>query len=215
MTERAATGARPYRGKDIDQRRAERRARLLDAALELFTSTGYQHAGIARICTLAGVSTRNFYEEFSGKEAVLCELHERINAVAMERVTAVLDEARELEPAGRIRILLDAFLSGITADPRVPRLAYVEAVGVSPALERQHRRWVEQWASYIASEAERVAAYGQAPSRDYRLTALGLVGAITELLRAWQAGSSSCSVSEIAEEIRELMLDAIIRRPAQ
>ncbi|MDV6011716.1 TetR/AcrR family transcriptional regulator [Haloechinothrix sp. LS1_15] len=205
------TTRRAYRGLDHDERRAARRERLLDAALELFTAEGYQRVKIVRICTLAGVSTRNFYEEFEGKEEVLRELHERINAAGMERVTTALAGAPDGEPGARIATLLDAFLSGVTADPRLPRLAYVEAVGVSPAMERQHQRWVERWATFIEEEANRAARLEQAPRRDFRLTALGLVGAITGLLRAWQSGTAHASTDEVAAEIRGLMLAAIMR----
>src|SRR4051794_41116995 len=78
--------ARTYAGVAPEQRRAERRERLLAAALDLFTTTGYQQAKIADLCTSAGVSTRNFYEEFASKEQVLLTLHEQINERAMSRV---------------------------------------------------------------------------------------------------------------------------------
>ena len=193
------------------QRRAERRQRLLQAALGLFTTVGYRQTKIVQICADAGVSTRNFYEEFTGKEQVLLTLHDLINSAALDRVRTALETLDSADVVTRITVLLDAFVASVTADPRLPRLNYVEAVGVSEELERQHQEWVTRWADFIESEARHAAAHGVAPDRDYRLTAIGLVGAITGLLREWQAHRPPWPVADIATEIRALMLAAILR----
>lgn len=203
--------ARAYGGISPEQRRAERRAKLLQAGLQLFTSTGFAGTKITEVCTEAGVSTRNFYEEFASKEELLRDLHDLINATAFTRVRTTLAELEATDLDTRITTLLDVFLSSVTADPRAPRLNYVEAVGVNAEIEQQHVRWVTTWAEFIESEALRAAAAGVAPQRSYRLTAIALVGAITGLLREWQAHRPPLAVDEIAAEIRELVLAAITR----
>lgn len=206
-----STVARAYAGVAPEQRRAERRAKLLQAGLALFTSTGFTATKISELCTEAGVSTRNFYEEFASKEDLLRELHDLINATAFDRVRASLSRLETGDLTVRVTTLLDVFVRSVTADPRVPRLNYVEAVGVNAEIERQHVRWVNTWAEFIESEALRAAADGVAPRRSYRLTAIALVGAITGLLREWQAHEPPLAVEDIAAEIRELMLTAITR----
>ncbi len=204
--------ARAYAGVAPEQRRAERRARLLQAGLALFTTTGFAATKISELCTEAGVSTRTFYEEFGAKEDLLRELHDLINATAFDRVRAALSRLDSDDVATRVATLLDVFVRSVTADPRVPRLNYVEAVGVNAEIERQHVRWVHTWAEFIEAEALHAAASGVAPRRSYRLTAIALVGAITGLLREWQAHQPPLAVEDIAAEIRELVLAAITRR---
>lgn len=203
--------SRPYAGISQDERRRQRRDRLLLAALDLFTTQGFAQTKVAALCTAAGVSTRNFYEEFENKERLLLLLHDRINTLALDRVTAALDALESTDPGARISTLLDAFVSSVTADPRVPRLAYVEAVGVNAELERQHQEWVARWADFIEAEAGHAAAAGFAPRRDFHLTAIALVGAVTGLLREWQAHDPPLDVADIATEIKALMLAAITR----
>ncbi|WP_329794003.1 TetR/AcrR family transcriptional regulator [Lentzea sp. DG1S-22] len=203
--------ARAYGGISPEQRKAERRAKLLQAGLALFTGTGFAATRITGLCAEAGVSTRNFYEEFASKEDLLRELHDLINATAFERVRTALAELETDDVAVRVSTLLDAFVRSVTADPRAPRLNYVEAVGVTAEIEQQHVRWVTTWAEFIESEALRAADAGMAPRRSYRLTAIALVGAITGLLREWQAHEPPLDVDEIAAEIRALVLAAITR----
>ncbi|MCK2244005.1 MULTISPECIES: TetR/AcrR family transcriptional regulator [unclassified Crossiella] len=210
MAQETGTTARIYRGMRPEQRKADRRARLVEAALELFTTAGYHGTRIEQLCTHAGVSTRNFYEEFANKEALLLSLHNDINAVALHHVVGALRTLPEAADAPeRIGTLLDVFMADITADPRRPRLAYVEAVGVSPAMERQHQRWVGEWTTLIEGEATRAARHGQAPDRDYHLIATALVGAVTGLLREWQAAERPMPAAEVTATMRHLMVAAI------
>ncbi|GAA3434779.1 hypothetical protein [Kutzneria kofuensis] len=108
-------------------------------------------------------------------------------------------------------MLLDAFVASVTADPPAAAAELRRGRRVSEELERQHQEWVTRWADFIEAEARHAAAHGVAPDRDYRLTAIGLVGAITGLLREWQAHQPPWPVADIAAEIRAIMLAAILR----
>jgi AcrR family transcriptional regulator len=203
--------SRTYRGVDTEQRHAERRERLLEAALDEFTSRGYHKTKIADLCTRAGVSTRNFYEKFASKEALLLELHAHINTMAMKRMLPVLDSLAGAEPLTRMTTLVDTFVAAVTADPRFPRLNYVEAPGISKAMEAQHHEWFTRYTAFIESECDRAAATGLAPKRNYHLTAIALVGAVTGILREWQSHQPPLPVEDVASEIRAVFLAAITR----
>src|ERR1700758_2951732 len=63
------TSTRPYRGIKPDDRRAERRARLLDAGLSILGSeAGPEAATVRGVCRRSGVSARYFYESFSDRD---------------------------------------------------------------------------------------------------------------------------------------------------
>src|SRR5690348_11584092 len=202
---------RIYGGVDSEQRRAERRDKLLEAALDEFTSKGYHRTKISDLCTRAGVSTRNFYEKFPSKEALLLELHAHINRLALKRMLPLLDQLTDADAITRVTTLVDAFVEAVTSDPRYPRLNYVEAPGVSAAMERQHQDWFLRYTEFIEAECERAAAAGLAPVRNYHLTAIGLVGAITGLLREWQAHEPPVPAKDVADEIRAIIIASITR----
>ncbi|WP_460404614.1 TetR/AcrR family transcriptional regulator [Actinophytocola sediminis] len=200
-----------YRGVDTEQRRAERRERLLEAALDEFTTRGYHKTKIADLCARAGVSTRNFYEKFASKEALLLELHAHVNTMALRRMRPVLESLAGADALTRITRLLDEFVATVTEDPRFPRLNYVEVPGISQAMERQHRDWFNRYTDFIETECDRAAAAGLAPKRDYRLTAIALVGAVTGILREWQAHDPPMPAEAVANEIRQVCVAAITR----
>src|SRR5438445_1202863 len=92
-----ADGGRRYGDKEPAQRRAERRSRLLEAALDAFGTTGYRATSIEQLCADANISTRNFYEEFATREALLVQLHDDLNQRALEAVVAELADIDPLD----------------------------------------------------------------------------------------------------------------------
>ena len=74
---------RRYSGRSVEEWKAARRERLLEAALELFGTDGYPATSVERLCALAKVSTRHFYHEFQNKEAVLLAVHAQVIELAL------------------------------------------------------------------------------------------------------------------------------------
>jgi AcrR family transcriptional regulator len=170
---------RVYGGRSEHERRADRRARLLQAGLELFGTEGWSGATIERLCAAAGVATRSFYEEFSSREALLKAVYEDIMSGV---VSTVLPQAAAGDggPEERIRRGLAGYVGYLTDDPRRAKVAHreVRAAGV---LEQDRHAMVLRFADIIATEThlERGAAS--------RILGLALAGAVTEVLVDWVA----------------------------
>src|SRR6266511_5835073 len=89
--------ARRIKGLDADERRAQRRSQLLDAALERFAANGYQNTSIEQLCQSAYVGTKAFYEVFDSREACYIALLQEITERLSERMIAVMAKAPDDE----------------------------------------------------------------------------------------------------------------------
>ena len=208
---RAPTGR--YGGKSAAQRQAERRSRFLDAALRLFGDTpGYRATTVAALSEAAGLSTRQFYEEFRTLEDVLAALHLQVNAWAEEAVRAAAAQARDLPLAERAAALFRAYAANVTADPRRIRITFVEIIGVSPRLEEQRLARRARWIDLIRAEAESAAARGEAATRDYRIAATAFIGSVNGLLHDFSAGRVDATLDEVVDELVRQLL-SILRPP--
>jgi AcrR family transcriptional regulator len=58
----------------MQSRSLETRQRIMKAAMECFTRSGYNATGVAEICTEAGVSKGAFYHHFTTKQALFLAL---------------------------------------------------------------------------------------------------------------------------------------------
>src|SRR5215207_366238 len=125
--------ARRYSGRSVDEWKAARRERLLDAALELFGTEGYPATSVERLCAQAKVSTRHFYHEFQNKEAVLLAVHARVIELAVRSTGEALRQTADAHAGDRIGAAVDGYLRTIMTDLRRARISFVEVVGTSPA----------------------------------------------------------------------------------
>ncbi|HCU48729.1 MAG TPA: TetR/AcrR family transcriptional regulator, partial [Micromonosporaceae bacterium] len=161
---------RSYGGQTVEQRRAQRRERLIASALDLFGTEGYQAVSIEKLCAAAGVSTRNFYQEFTGREELLTAVHGLITAEAVGAVGTVLSEMEDEPLAKRIGAAVTEYIRVTAEDPRRAKVAYVEVVGVSHAVEEHRLAWRETWSQLMEAEAQRAMARGEASDRDFHLS---------------------------------------------
>jgi AcrR family transcriptional regulator len=208
MTETRAS-RRHYGGRTDAQRRAERHERLMEAGLELFGSDGYAATSIERLCATASVSTRNFYEEFPGREALLTALHERITQQALQNTLTALTGCEEKPLRERIDRMVRAYITTTSSDPKWTRLAYVEVVGVSPAVEQHRLMWRERIIGFLVDEANRAVGRGEAAARDFHLTAVAFIGAVNELVYYWSMHNRNTPLDDLCDELTRLAVAAI------
>jgi AcrR family transcriptional regulator len=180
---------RRIRGLDAAQRLDQRRSQLLDAALELFASNGYHNTSIEQLCQAAYVGNKGFYEIFDSKEACYLALLRQIT----DEVSTMLAGALLAAPAEERRgtaTLISAFAHSLVDDPRVAKVTFGEASGISPAIERQrraNRRWAAEfvesvWQRYGAADR---AARNSRRRIDRQKVAIGVIGGMFDLVADW------------------------------
>ena len=192
-----------YAGVSAEDRRAERRARLLEAGLDLVGSDGWQAAGVRAICARAGLTPRYFYESFDNRETLLVAVFDAISEEAATRVVeAVLAAPDQAEAKSRAAVA--AFVDLLEEDPRKARVMFVEAMGIE-ALERRRHEVLRMFARIIREQGQ--AFYGPAPGAERILdtTAFLLAGGLAELLLAWLDGELSSTRDELVDDVSALL----------
>lgn len=183
-----APGATPvlrrYGGRGGEERRAERRERLLDAGLAVFGDAGFHGATVRLICARAGLTERYFYESFTNSEDLLCAVYERHMALQQARIgAAVLAAARR--PLAMLEAGLRAFLELARENPAGARLQFVEVLGVSPRVDRLYRQAVENFALMLRGWNTELMQENPAYPGDTSTLAVGLVGAAVGIASRW------------------------------
>jgi AcrR family transcriptional regulator len=95
---------------------ADRRARILDAALEAFAERGYAAATIADVRLRSGASVGSIYHRFGGKEGIAAELYLDCLSRYQRGLVATLRRCRDAE-AG-IRALVRHHLRWVERNPQ-------------------------------------------------------------------------------------------------
>lgn len=201
---------RRYAGKTHEERRAERRERLLDAGLQLFGTNGYAQTTIEGLCAHARLNPRYFYEEFETREALLGAVYDRHIQAVTENLAAAIQRTAP-DPLERLRVGLRAFLDGVLADERGARINYFEMVGVSPQLERKRRDVLRAYADMIAGQITEISRSTPIPVRDHRLAAVAMVGATDGLIIDWLSSKRRPARDTIITALIEIV-DSVLRQ---
>lgn len=176
---------RRIRGLDAEQRSAQRRSQLLDAATELFAEQSYSGTSIEQICQRAYVGTKGFYDHFDSKEACYLALLEQLTAQIQQRAIAGAAAVAGRDWSERAAAVVAAFVHAIADDPRLAKVTFGEAGGISPTVEkmrRSNRRWA---AAFLDREWAGEPARDAAVQRGRLALALAAIGGMFELVADW------------------------------
>ena len=194
---------RPYRGRSLAARRADRRERFLDAGLELFGTIGFARVTISALCAEAGLSRRQFYEEFSGSEELLIELNTGIQQEARRRVVEAVLASDLTDVEATTRVAVSAYFQALATDLRLVRCSFIELGGISEAVELHRHRAQAEWATYI----EQMLAMLPGTSRvslDYGSTAL--IGAFSAVMHRWVVSDPRPDCETVIDLMTRLLL---------
>lgn len=112
---------RPYAGVPASERAAQRRAKLMEAAFEVFGTQGYRLATKRLICAQARLADRYFHEHFDSVHACYVAVH----GLACQEAASVVEQAVVAQPGDlllRARAGLTAFFTHVQRDPRLARI---------------------------------------------------------------------------------------------
>jgi AcrR family transcriptional regulator len=195
---------RPYGGVSAEQRVAERRERLLDAALEEFGTRGALRTGVKDVCRRAGLTDRYFYESFRDSGELFTVVFDRATARLFDVVVNALGETPVTVEA-QARAVIEAYVRALADDPRVARIVFVEAPSAGPEVELHMRETLRRFAALVVVSARPYLPSNMA-DEVVRFGALALVGAIERLMIEWQHGELDLSIEQIIDYLVGLLL---------
>ncbi len=189
--------ARPYRGVSAVERRATRRAALLEAALDLLGGPEPRPVTMTAVCERAGLTERYFYESFTDRDALLVELLDQISSEIADRANAALDGA-EGPPGHRVRVAMTAVVDLFAHDPRKGRVALVESVGL-PILRARRQELLAAFEALFVVRSVELYGEDALPEQEARLTSVLFVGGLVELIASWLSGAVETDPEQLVD----------------
>ncbi|WP_345494510.1 TetR/AcrR family transcriptional regulator [Nocardia callitridis] len=210
MSQDANTG-RMYAGQPVEDRQRQRRARFLESGLTVFARDGYANSSVGAICKDAGLSSRQFYEEFTGRESLLLELYEQIDRESRETVEKALAVTAKTGagPLEVINVAVRAYVESIGSDPRKARVALVEVVGATLKVEKFRLELRRVWGSVLAGAAENAALRGAIPTGDYEMRSLAIIGAVNYVVDSWSGAEPRPALDDVIRVLSRVIVGAV------
>jgi AcrR family transcriptional regulator len=185
----------PFRGVSADDRRTDRRNRLVEAAFGIAGTEGAGALGVGRVCLAARLTKRYFYESFASLTDLQSAIVDHAITVMSERV----DPFRPSGPAEPPRTWLEALVGALVDDERLARVLLVETQGGALSPFRHQ---------IIDVAIAGMAPPGSDPRADLRarLVAYAQIGTLSELCLAWHQGRLVMERATLVDVLADLFV---------
>ena len=190
---------------------ARTRARLVEAAKEVFEESGFLEARISDIAKQAGLAHGSFYHYFSSKEEVFREVAESVE----ERLSApmggvILDERSQAAPQDRIREALRRYLESYRREAKI--MGVIEQMArydkeINALRQQRHRRNAAQ----VAASIRDLQRHGLAdPDLDPVIAAEALGAMTARFPEMWLVeGGVTCEFDRAVDQLALLVANVL------
>ena len=176
---------------------------MVDAGFALFGTVGWAGASIEKICQVASVATRSFYEEFGTREDLLKAVYDKVVAEAATTCLEAVAQA-PMELQARTRAGVGTYVRFLTEDPR--RAQVVSSEARSALMRTSRAAALLAFAEIIQEQTQRIP--GRTEPEQGRILSLALAGAVSEVLSDWVMQSPRRPVEPIVDELTHLFVAA-------
>lgn len=188
---------RRYRGSAVEERRAQRRQQLIDAAIRVYGENGYRHSGVKQVCDAAGLTQRYFYESFAHSDELLIASYEQA-ARWMREDNMAAAQAAGADPVARSRAMLLAYFQRLKENPTIARLLLIEIRGISPAVDEA----IEKALKATSDDIARILA--RPGQRFDELLQAGILGGVIHIALHWMANAYRTPVDVVTDTALKL-----------
>ncbi|MFD7842078.1 TetR/AcrR family transcriptional regulator [Nocardia sp. NPDC059764] len=199
------TGQRTYGGVSADERRTQRRAALIGAALDILGTQGLDKLTVSALCTGAGLNERYYYENFDGRDAVLSALFDTIAEELAAALIAGLHAAPD-DTRAKAHAAITAGIGVLTDDPRKARVALAVSTA-TPELRTRTTHTIKAFANLVAAEG--IDFYGIAEAEPDALIGFRanyLVGGLVHTLSAWLQGDLPMTREDLVDATTDIFV---------
>jgi AcrR family transcriptional regulator len=163
------------------QRRAERRERLIAAAVDVYGEVGYRNATVRAICQRARLTERYFYEAFGSNEKLLVEAAAMLAGQTLARMIALKDATAGDADAVTLRVLTDYYRIQLREASKA-RVFTLEFRGICATADAEFERILDAFSTLLVSIRD---PRGIGPAANDRLLRRGIIGGILQITLAW------------------------------
>ncbi|HEY8490733.1 MAG TPA: TetR/AcrR family transcriptional regulator [Dehalococcoidia bacterium] len=192
----------------MQQARArDRRARILDAALRVFSRRGYHGASVDEIADESGTSKGGLYFHFPGKQALFLALLDWAAGELRRRVEAAM--ALHQDPVARADAALLAVMRSFAAHRDLARLFMVEALGAGREFHERLLAINDEFTGIIQGLLDEAVAAGVIEPVDTRIAARAWFGAVNAVVTDWILSERPGPLEAAYEDLRPLLARSV------
>ena len=157
--------------------------RILDAALNIFSSKGYYGTPVDEIVEEANTSKGSMYFHFPNKEQLFLALVDQFANVLERNVTKAIEQSPK--GMGRVKNAVESVLDTFGKYRRPAKILLVQAVGLGSVFEKKRMEVTDRFAELIQTYLDEAIEIGDIEAVDTEVIAHAWMGAIYNVVIKW------------------------------
>ncbi len=164
-------------------RDTDTRNRILDAAINVFSTKGYHETRVDEIVEAAGTSKGGVYFHFPSKQDIFLGLIDEF----ADRLERRISEAIAQEESGirRVDAALTACLEVFGGYRKLAKIFLVQAVGLGAAFEQKQWEIHDRFVAIVKQHLDEAVQEGDIPPQNTEIAAYAWMGALNEVVIRW------------------------------
>jgi AcrR family transcriptional regulator len=194
---------RPGPGRSASEVSEHQRARIQSAMLEILAEGGYGAVTVRELAQVAGISSRAFYQNYTGKEECFLRTHEMVVRCILRRIDDA--QADEVNSRERLRVTLNVFLDELQRAPRAARLLLIDGYVAGSMALAQVRRTEQRLETRV------LKCVGLAVSKNLSTLTLGrgIIVGVMSVARSRLSMSYRPTFTRLADTLADWVIDVV------
>lgn len=192
--------ARTWGGRTPEERRAERRGRLITAGLDIWLENGWAAVTMRGVCTRAALNDRYFYEHFTDRDELLGAVWDEVCFEIFGELSAVVAEHLDRKPLDILRLAVTRAVE--LQSHGHARILFDNHAG-SRVLEERRKTTLSDSTDLLIATARPYLRPG-VDETAFRMSTLMGIGGFNELLSAWRTGAIDTDAAQIVDHTSQV-----------
>lgn len=183
--------------------------KLVDTAIKLFSSKGYEATSVRDIAAAMNMTVSNIYHYFGSKEGLLRAILKHHAQLLLDHLREVV--SRDMDPLERFSLLLRTHLHVVGTRPLENKIFLLDDERLSPEGMAESRQVQREILDIYKTELKNLAALGMLRNEDLQVQAFNIFGIINWHIR-WFNSKGPLSLEETIHKICDFVLYGMIRQ---
>ncbi len=204
----------PPTKEQLDKRRAERKAQIIQAALEVFVQKGYYAANVSDVATKASVSQGTIYHYFPSKDDLFLAAYETWEIQSLySEIHRALETSKS--PGEQLRALAQAVGTRMAQSVAMlpANVEFWSHISRNEAVQKSFQHLFAEMRRALAQIIQEGIARGEFTATDPDNTASLLIAFYDGLVLQWLADPQSVNWQTVSETLTDLIFYGLLKSP--